>query len=70
MNGLRVEESFLLCQKLWLEVWLEGLIHKLKTHGISGDLLQLVKSFSSNRKQRVVLNGQYSDWQAINASTP
>ena len=70
MNGLRVEESFLLCQKLWLEVWLEGLIHKLKTHGIPGDLLQLVKSFSSNRKQRVVLNGQYSDWQAINASAP
>ena len=28
------------------------------------------KKFSSNRKQRVVLNGQYSDWQAINASAP
>ena len=43
------------------KLWNEGLICKLKNHGISKDLLQLLKTFLSNRKQKVVLNGQCSD---------
>lgn len=51
-------------------VWHEGLIYKLKNHGIVGDFLQLPKGFLSTRKQSVVLNGQCSDWQGINAGVP
>ena len=39
-----------------------GLNYKLKTLGVSGKLLMLLKSFLSNRKQRVIINGQNSDW--------
>ena len=56
--------------KAFSKVWHEGLIYKLKNHSISEDLLQLLKSFLSNRKQRVVLNGQCLDWQGIDAGVP
>ena len=43
------------------------MIFKIKSFGISGDLLELIKNFLSNRFQRVVLNGQTSEWGKINA---
>ena len=36
-------------------------------YGISGNLMQLVKSFLKNCKQRVVLNGQASSWSNVQA---
>ena len=46
------------------------MIFKIKSFGISGDLLELIKNFLSNRFQRVVLNGQTSEWEKINAGVP
>ena len=43
---------------------------KIKSFGILGDLLELIKSLLSNRFQRVVLNGQTSEWEKINAGMP
>ena len=34
---------------------------------MSGKLLRLIKDFLSNRKQRVVLNGQCSSWMDVQA---
>ena len=45
----------------------KGLLHKLKENGISSKLLNTVKGFLYQRKQRVVLNYQYSSWAAIEA---
>lgn len=39
-------------------------------NGISGNLLNVIESFLSNRYQRVVLNGQASDWSTISAGVP
>ena len=50
--------------------WHEGLIFKLKQNGISGNLLNLLCDFLRNKKQRVLLNGQVSDWSDINAVFP
>ena len=50
--------------------WLPGLIFKIKSFGVSVDLLGLIKNFLSNRFQRVVLNGQISEWERINAGVP
>ena len=44
------------------KVWHEELLYKLKHTGISGNVLSLLKSFLKNRLQRVVLNGQCSNW--------
>ena len=47
------------------KIWLPGLIFKIKSFGISDDLLELIKNFLSNRIQRVVLNVQTSEWEKI-----
>ena len=46
--------------KAFDKVWHEGIIHKLKRNGISGNLLSLLTDFLRNRKQIVILNGQSS----------
>ena len=52
------------------KVWHDGLIFKLKTYGVSGPFLTLIKSYLMNRKQRVVLNGKCSEWSEITAGVP
>ena len=50
--------------------WHKGLLFKLSQNGISGNLLDLLPSFLSDRKQRVLLNGQTSEWRNITAGVP
>ena len=38
--------------------------------GVKGDLLALIESFLFERQQRVVLNGQESEWLTIKAGVP
>ena len=45
------------------------MIFKLKTYGIDGKLLKLLKNCLTDCHQRVVLNGQTSSWQNIYAGT-
>ena len=46
------------------------LLLKLECIGISGNLLSLLKSFLSNRFQRVVLNDRCSSWSSVLAGVP
>ncbi len=38
---------------------------KLRAHGVTGHLLEWVKSWLANRRQRVVLNGKFSSWADV-----
>ena len=40
--------------------WKEGLLLKLKSYGIGGELLSLFKDYFQEHQQRVVLNSQSS----------
>ena len=51
-------------------VWHEGLIYKLKRIGIEGDMIGIIQSFLSDRKQRVTIDGKYSEWTDIDAGVP
>ena len=51
-------------------VWHEGLIFKLKTYDVDGNLLKLLENCLTDRQQRVVLIGQTSSWQKIKAGVP
>ena len=44
--------------KAFDRVWHAGLLHKLKSYGISGQIFSLISSFLSNRWLRVVLDGK------------
>ena len=48
----------------------KGLLFKLKRNGNDGQLFPLLQNYLSNRKQRVVLNGQTSNCADLNASVP
>ena len=65
-----VRGVFLDISKALDKVWHEGLLLKLNQNGISGNLLKLLRDFLSSRKQRVVLNGQHSSWDNVNAGVP
>ena len=53
--------------KAFDRVWHRGLLAKLASFGISGNLLDWFKSYLSDRKQRAVLNGCTSDWAQVSA---
>ena len=46
------------------------MIFKLTQNGISGNLLNLLGDFLNQRKQRVILNGQFSIWKNVSAGVP
>ena len=48
----------------------ERLYSKLKAHGVEGKILGWVKEWLNNRKQRVVLNGEVSDWEEVVSGVP
>ena len=62
--------AFLDMSKDFDKVWQEGVIFKLKLMGISTTLINLIKIFLKNRFQRVVLNGQTSEWLLVKAGVP
>ena len=64
---------FLDFSKSFDKVWHKVLLFKLSQNGISNNLLHLLSSFLSDRKQReqrVLLNGQTSEWQNVTADVP
>ena len=63
--SLEVRSIFLDISKAFDKVWHEGLLYKLKSFGISGNLLNLIKHYLTDRFQRVLINGQCSNWQPV-----
>ena len=56
--------------KAFDRVWQAGLLHKLKSYGISGQIFSLISFFLSNRRLQVVLNGKSSQEYPVNAGVP
>ena len=69
-ENLEVRSVYLDMSKAFDKVWHEGLVFKLKQNGVTGNLLTLLENYLSSRKQRVALNGKYSDWGLIHSGVP
>ena len=67
---LEVRSVFLDISKAFDKVWHKGLLYKLKSLRISGELYNLPENYLSGRFQRVVLNGQTSSWRPVLAGVP
>ena len=65
-----IRAVFLDISRAFDRVWHEGLIFKLEQIGIEGKMIYILKSFLSNRMQRVAMNGKTSDWANIEAGVP
>ena len=61
---------FLDMSKAFDKVWHKGLLFKLKTYGVEGNLLNLLSNYLHNRKQRVTIHGKESDWKPIFSGVP
>ena len=61
---------FLDISKAFDKVWHEEFTYKLQQNGISDELMNILVNSLQNRKQRVVLNGQSSNWVDIKAGVP
>jgi hypothetical protein len=68
--GKEIRVVFLDISKAFDRVWHKGLIHKLNVCGISGKLLDWLKDYLTDRQQRVIINGEHSDWGKLNAGVP
>ena len=69
-KSLEVRAVFLDISKAFDKMWHDGLISKLEQNGISGNLLRLLQNYLNDRKQRVVINGSYSDYSNIESDVP
>ena len=56
--------------KAFDRVWHVGLLHKLKSYRISGQIFGIILSFLSNRQLWVVLDGKSSQKYPVNAGDP
>ena len=69
-EGKEIRAVFCDISKAFDRVWHKGLLYKLRTAGISGNLLFWFQDYLTNRKQRVVISGQCSDLIDIKAGVP
>ena len=69
-NQRDIQLIFFDISKAFDKVWHMGLLFKLETIGIKGNLLSWFHNYLSNRKQRIVLNGKTSSWKFVNAGVP
>ncbi len=65
-----VRAVFLDLSKAFDRVWHRGLLFKLRQLGITGPILSWLESYLSDRHQRVVIDGQSSEWIKTESGVP
>jgi hypothetical protein len=69
-EGKEITLVFLDVSKAFDRVWHSGLLHKVRCMGIEGRLFDWLCDYLSDRKIRVVINGQKSEWLETTAGVP
>ena len=69
-SGKKVRAVFCDVSKAFDRVWHRGLLYKLSCIGCSNPVVKWFSSYLSGRRQRVVINGDSSDWSPIRAGVP
>ena len=69
-SGNALDIVYLDFEKAFDKVPHSKLIDKLKFFGIQGQILHWINKWISDRKQRVVLNGEFSEWIQVFSGVP
>lgn len=69
-EGNNVDVIYLDFSKAFDKVPHRRLLHKLRSHGIGGGLVNWIGEWLTDRKQRVVLNGTMSGWKEVVSGVP
>ena len=65
-----VSGVFLDISKAFDKVWHEGILFKLKTYGVNGEVLTLLTNYWREPYQRELLNGQNFSWELVKSGVP
>ena len=68
--ALEVRSVFLDISEAFDKLWHEGLLFKLRSMGISGELYNLLGNYLSGRFQKVILNGKTLPRRPVIAGVP
>uniref|UniRef100_K7F0M2 Reverse transcriptase domain-containing protein n=1 Tax=Pelodiscus sinensis TaxID=13735 RepID=K7F0M2_PELSI len=69
-KGDPVDIVYLDFQKAFDKVPHQRLLCKLHGHGIRGKVLSWIENWLKDRKQRVGINGKFSDWRGVTSGVP
>ena len=69
-SGCSIDVLYLDFSKAFDRVPHNRLIFKLGAYGIGGHLLEWLRNFLFNRRQRVCIRGNYSDWTSVSSGVP
>ena len=69
-QGKEAHMVFLDISKAFDKVWHKGLLRKLESLGVRDPLLKWIRSYLSDRIQHVLIEGQSSDWDRVEAGVP
>jgi hypothetical protein len=69
-NSQNIDIIYLDFQKAFDTVPHRRLMNKLESYGIMGSVYEWIKSFLTDRKQRVCVSGNMSSWEAVTSGIP
>ena len=69
-SGLRTDVAIFYFSKVFDSVPHVRLLSKIESYGIHGSTLRWIKSFLTNRRQRVLINGSLSSWKPVTSGVP
>ena len=61
---------YLYFQKAFDKVPHQRLLLKLKAHGIGNDIITWIEEWLTHRKQRVIVDGEISNWKSVLSGVP
>ena len=69
-DGSPVDVIYLDFQKAFDRVPHQRLIFKLKSHGIGNSIINCIEQCLTDRRQRVVVDGEVSSWKSVLSGVP
>ena len=69
-NSKQTDVIYLDIKKAFDTVPHRRLLEKMKSHGFGGQIIDWVKNFLTDRKQRVCVNGKFSEWESVTSGIP
>ena len=69
-DGSPVDVIYLDFQKAFDKVPHQRLILKLKSHGMGNSIINWIEQWITDRRQRVVVDGEVSSWKSVLSGVP
>ena len=69
-EGSPVDVIYLDFQKAFDKVPHQRLILKLKSHGMGNSIINWIEQWLTDRRQRVVADGEVSSWKSVSSGVP